>query len=210
MNPQERDMLVNFLRQLTLARAGNKDPEAETLIRDAFARQPDAAYLLVQRAMQLEYALDAIKAEADRLKRELEQTRQSTSSSFINDPNAWGSKAAAVPPAQSVSVTGQPLPPPSVPNRGAAPAPVAGSSWGGGMLGNVAATAAGVVAGSFLFQGIQNLMGDHKPPASASSHDTHQAQESHGLVADNGLNELADADSYDVADSGFDDGGDIV
>jgi hypothetical protein len=29
------------------------------------------------------------------------------------------------------------------------------------MLGNLATTAAGVVAGSFLYQGIQNLMGHH-------------------------------------------------
>jgi hypothetical protein len=35
----------------------------------------------------------------------------------------------------------------------------AGSSF----LGNVATTAAGVVAGSFLFQGIENMMGHHSP-----------------------------------------------
>ena len=40
----------------------------------------------------------------------------------------------------------------------AAPAP-----WGSSVMGTVATTAAGVVAGSFLFQGIQNLMGNHSP-----------------------------------------------
>jgi len=33
------------------------------------------------------------------------------------------------------------------------------------MLGTVATTAAGVVAGSFLFQGIQGMMGHHNPAA---------------------------------------------
>lgn len=53
MNPQERDQLILFLQQLTQAQAGQKDNEADTLIKDACARQVDAAYLLVQRAMQL-------------------------------------------------------------------------------------------------------------------------------------------------------------
>jgi hypothetical protein len=37
------------------------------------------------------------------------------------------------------------------------------------MLGTVATTAAGVVAGSFLFQGIQGLMGHHGPGESAKA-----------------------------------------
>ena len=35
------------------------------------------------------------------------------------------------------------------------------------MLGNIATTAAGVVAGSFLFQGIQGHMGHHNPAQNA-------------------------------------------
>ena len=54
MNIQERDQLKLFLQQLTQVQASQKDAEAETLIREACARQPDAGYLLVQRAMQLE------------------------------------------------------------------------------------------------------------------------------------------------------------
>jgi hypothetical protein len=37
-------------------------------------------------------------------------------------------------------------------------APSQGGSWSTGLFGNIAATAAGVVAGSFLFQGFQELM----------------------------------------------------
>jgi len=64
MNAQERELLTSFLDQMVQAQAGPKDMEAETLIRNAAARQPDALYLLVQRAMQLDYALKATQAEA--------------------------------------------------------------------------------------------------------------------------------------------------
>ena len=54
MTPQERELLTGFLEQMTQAQAGRKDTEAEALIRNAAARQPDALYLLTQRALGLE------------------------------------------------------------------------------------------------------------------------------------------------------------
>ncbi|MGZ5232512.1 MAG: DUF2076 family protein, partial [Burkholderiales bacterium] len=63
MTIQERELLERFLQQMTAARAGQKDPEAEALIKEAVARQPDAPYLLVQRALQLEQALQATQAQ---------------------------------------------------------------------------------------------------------------------------------------------------
>jgi len=46
--------------------------------------------------------------------------------------------------------------------------PVAHSTGGGGssFLGSIATTAAGVVAGSFLFHGIENLLGHHQSASS--------------------------------------------
>ena len=57
MTPKERELLQNFLQQLEQTQAGAKDAQAEGMIREASARQPDAAYLLVQRAMGLDLAL---------------------------------------------------------------------------------------------------------------------------------------------------------
>ena len=149
MNPQERELLTTFLQQMSQAQAGQKDAEADALIRDAVARQPDAAYLLVQRAMGLEYALQAAQ----------EQLRSNTRSGFLDSPNSWGRSApvpAQVPLAPAAAqAAGQQV------QAAAKPA----SSWGSGMLGTVATTAAGVVAGSFLFQGIQGLMGHHNAAA---------------------------------------------
>lgn len=161
MNTQEREQLTHFLQQLTQAQAAQKDAEAETLIRDACTRQPDGTYLLVQRAMLLDQVVQASQAQIARLQGELDQARAQArsgngNSSFL-DPNAWGN-AAASRPSSMPQTQGYPAPPPPAAAPAAAPA---ASTWGSGMLGNIATTAAGVVAGGFLFQGIEHLMGNH-------------------------------------------------
>jgi hypothetical protein len=45
------------------------------------------------------------------------------------------------------------------------------SAWGSGMLGTVATTAMGVVAGSMLFQGIQSMMGQDASSAGDTATD---------------------------------------
>lgn len=148
MTLQEKELLTRFLQQFATAQAPQKDAEAEALIREAVARQPDAGYLLVQRTLQLEQLLQASQERVKTLEAEATQPRAGASGGFLTDPNAWGSRANAAP--------GQNAAQRAVPSaRGAAPA---GGSWGSGLFGNIAATAAGVVAGSFLFQGIQGLM----------------------------------------------------
>lgn len=57
MNQRERDELLQFLEPLLRTRVIDKDLAAESLILQQCARQPDAMYLLVQRAMALEAAL---------------------------------------------------------------------------------------------------------------------------------------------------------
>lgn len=158
MNLQEREQLSLFLQQLTQVQASQKDTEADALIREACARQPDAGYLLVQRAMQLEQALEATKLKCTQLQAELDKSRDSTQSSFLH--NAWGSAPVAplvAPPGALLQSRAQGVVPATA-SPAAAPAP---STWGAGMLGTVATTAAGVVAGSFLYSGISSLMGHH-------------------------------------------------
>ena len=137
MTPEERIQLTQFLQLLTQARTGPKDQEAEALIRDAFNRQPDAQYLLVQRVIQLENAQRP---------------------AFAGDPNAWG---------RSPVTPSAPQPAPQNAYAGRQPT----STWGAGLLGTVASTAAGVVAGSFLAQGIGSLFGHHDAHAASASSD---------------------------------------
>jgi hypothetical protein len=167
MTPQERELITGFLQQMQQTQAGQKDAEAEALISQAVAGQPDAAYLLVQRAIGLDYALQSVRAELARAQAELQQARSGAASSFMDQGDSWGRSgkgvgATEVPPAPTAftpAFSASPLAKPAATAPVAAAAPA--GSWGSGMLGTVATTAAGVVAGSFLFQGIQGLMGHH-------------------------------------------------
>jgi hypothetical protein len=214
MTVQERELLERFLQQMTAARAGRKDPEAEALIKEAVARQPDAPYLLVQRALQLEQALQATQAQMQKLQAELDQSRPANRGGFLNDP-AWGSQPTA-PVTQNAAPMRQAAGAPTA--TAAAPTATAaapGGAWGGGgMLGNIATTAAGVVAGSFLFQGIDRLMHhgdtglgsgrDQSAQSGLLDNDTANVYDHDSPPIDTALDD--DVDSF--ADSG--DGGDFA
>jgi uncharacterized protein len=63
------------------------------MIREAAARQPDATYLLVQRALLLEQAVAGAKARIDELQHQLQSSQSEQKSGFLsNDP--WAQPAA--------------------------------------------------------------------------------------------------------------------
>lgn len=163
MNSQERDQLSQFLKQLTDVKLSDKNSEAEVMIKEAVARQPDAAYLLVQRSLLLEQALNAAKAKINDMENQLQnaKTASSSNSGFLrNDPWARSSYDNAGP-----SIDNSQMQAPNGPGNSFFSRATPQSSFSGGassFLGNVATTAAGVVAGSFLFQGIENLLGHHQ------------------------------------------------
>ena len=134
MTLEERDQLQNFLRQLLLSRATPKDVAAETLIKQACSQQSDALYLLVQRAMASELALQVATAKNDELQAKLDQV------GAASNTTASLSEASIQSPPQ--------------------PAIATPSLWGSALLGAVTGTAVGVVAGSILFEGIQDLVDD--------------------------------------------------
>jgi hypothetical protein len=151
MNPQEKAQLEQFLQQLNSTQAGAKDSDANALITESVKKQPDASYLLVQRAMGLEMALQVAQKQMAEMQAQIDQT--SKPSGFLSGINSWGRAA----PAQAAPA-----------NAMAAARPASGaaqpSSWGSGMLGAIATTAVGVVAGSMLYQGIQSMMGHNSTP----------------------------------------------
>jgi len=167
MNAQERDQLTQFLKPLTEVRLPNKDSEAEGLILDAAKRQPDALYLLVQRAMLLEQALNGAKAQINDLQSQLQAAQNTGGRGGFLSHDPWAQPANNNGPVPGMSRYAEP--------RYAAPQQNASFLGGGGgssFLGNIASTAAGVVAGSFLFQGIENLFSDHNP-SSSMDHASH-------------------------------------
>lgn len=155
MNPQEKVQLEQFLQQLNSTQAGAKDSDADVLIAESVKKQPDASYLLVQRAMGLEMALQVAQKQMAEMQAQIDQTNQANkpSSGFLSGINSWGRAA----PAQAAPANAMAAAKPAV---GAAQP----SAWGSGMLGAIATTAIGVVAGSMLYQGIQSMMGHNSTP----------------------------------------------
>jgi hypothetical protein len=173
MNPQERELLQDFLRQLVEIRGVHKNPEAQALVARAFAQQPDAPYLLVQRALLLEQALSSAKAQIAEL-----QNAQAGSSgrSFLSGANVWGRSAEQAFQRPTLSVDGRPIPAnPERPSSTPSPATAPMSPFGS-FLGQAAATAAGVAGGAFLFQGLESLLGAHGAPMEHPA-DHHQLRE---------------------------------
>jgi hypothetical protein len=189
MNPQEKAQLEQFLQQLNSTQAGAKDSDADVLIAESVKKQPDASYLLVQRAMGLEMALQVAQKQMAEMQAQIDQT--SKPSGFLSGINSWGRAA----PAQGAPA-----------NATAAARPAAGaaqpSSWGSGMLGAIATTAVGVVAGSMLYQGIQSMMGHNSTP------DTGNGLGHSNAPADSGQQV---AQNYDNSSSNYDNdfGGDF-
>ncbi|MFZ6843241.1 DUF2076 domain-containing protein [Undibacterium sp. RuTC16W] len=179
MSPNEIQLLQTFLTQLVATQAQGKDPQAQAMIADAVSKQADAAYLLVQRSLLLEQAVANAQNQIRQLQAEnaeLKNGRPSGSGSFLQPAaNAWGNSVNSPPLTTSAIptlVTGTPLNTPATATNMASPVVQnivpASSFFGsstGNMLGTVAATAAGVAAGAFLFQGIGNLLGSghHSP-----------------------------------------------
>jgi uncharacterized protein len=227
MTPQESQVLQTFLTQLTQAQVSAKDSEAQAMINTAVAQQPDAAYLLVQRALLLDQALQQAKSQIAQLQ---EQQRNAAGGGAAWN-QAWSSPPAA-PPAPTNAPQAQMAPPsPSTPQaQPTSPAASTSSGWGG-FLGNAATTAAGVAGGAFLVQGLEGLFGHHggggggffgggaptetvenitvneyrddpDPSRSAGADDQELAQD---VNADPDDVEASNFDSTDASDAAFDD-----
>jgi hypothetical protein len=157
-------MLNDFLNQLVQAHGIQKDPEADALIQRAVAQQPDAAYLLVQRALLLDQALKNAKQRIAGLESQLDQlgAGQQGGGKFL-DPNTWGNSGRTQPAQSYQRDVQQPYQsqPQYQPQYQSAPSSGFLRGGLGSTLGSIAATAAGVAAGGFLFQGLENMFGHH-------------------------------------------------
>lgn len=149
MNRDEQHLLDTLLGQLNRSTASlapdSKDPEAARQIQDALGQNPDAVYLLVQRHLLMEQALNAAQERIRTL-----EGKTTGSGSFLGGGQS--------------NVYGQPMGNPA-PQPTAAAGPVAAPATdtaqaraGGSFLGTAAATATGVLGGALLFEGVEHLM----------------------------------------------------
>jgi hypothetical protein len=191
MNPQEKELLTTLLDRVKNAPRQDKDPEADALIRQAMAAQPDLPYYLTQTVLIQDLSLHQAQQRIADLEKQLADTQQAakpTVGSFLGGlfgsrPAAQASAPSQAGPPQGGPWTRSPqvaAAPPAQPygQPGYAPQPgygqqPMGGAMGGGLMGggmggagggflrSAAATAAGVAGGALLFQGISSLFGNH-------------------------------------------------
>jgi uncharacterized protein len=172
MTPQEKDLTTILLDRLNKTE-GQKDPEAEALIRHATAERHGAPYYLVQTVLIQDLSLHNAQRRITDLETQLTETKLSSSAA----PSFLGAVFDRSEPSRDVRqnnvppgglATGPPLiaamqQPSSVPKPADAPppAPDAELAGGGGFLRSAAMTAAGIVGGALVFEGIQSMFGQH-------------------------------------------------
>jgi hypothetical protein len=210
MSPSDAQMLHDFLGQLVQVRGIQKDPEADALIQRAVAQQPDAAYLLVQRVLLMEQALNSAKSQIAALENQARQQQayqQPRQGGGFLDALMGGNRRHASHP-NSHHMHYQHAMPGSM--GGSMPGFLRGGG-GGGLLGSIAATAAGVAAGSFLFHGLDNIFHDHDGGAShlLGGGDQFSGGDLSGssLADQAGLNDIGTGNSLLGEESGLDGNG---
>ena len=162
MTPQEQLLLDDFLQRLAAVNGVNKDAQADALIHQRLANQPDAVYLLVQRCLLQQHALDSAKAQIAQLQAQLAGQQQG-GGSFLGGAqpqSAWGNNPPPFPQQQQAAPAAAPTWRERLFGNSAPAAPQ--QSGGSSFFANAATTAAGVAGGMFLFDGIESLLGGHR------------------------------------------------
>jgi hypothetical protein len=179
MTPQERQLVDEMFGRLARLEDAPRDPDAERAIADGLRRAPHAVYALVQTTLVQDEALKRANARIQELEggqpQEQDQQRgflDNMRDALFGHEERRGSVPTVRPGGQGSSgVWGpgqsQSAPPPPPPGYGSSygpgPSPV-GS--GGSFLGTAAASAAGVIGGAMLLNGIRSMFG-HSSGAAA-------------------------------------------
>lgn len=147
MTPQEQELIKGLFDRLSQLESQARDPAAERLIAQGLARAPSAIYTLVQTVLVQDEALKLANARIEELQaqRSADTEPEQRPTSFLDSMRAaLGGRA----PRGSV---------PSVGTAGGQQPVAPGFGAGGSFLGTAASTAAGVIGGSLLLDGIRSL-----------------------------------------------------
>jgi hypothetical protein len=223
MTPEERKLVIDLFDRLATVEDADRDSEAERLIRDGLRQAPNAPYALVQTVLVQDEALKRANARIQELETSGEAHSRDTSflgavrDSILGTRETRGSVptvkrgsgSAAEPMGMSPAWrTGtQSVPPTPMPT--AAP-------MGGSFLGTAASTAAGVIGGALLLDGIRSMMGTHPAahgafaPGTAAAFDPSASSSWVGGAGTGDLSRQAGLEdvgrpneAHDVQDSGF-------
>ena len=165
MTPQERQLIDELFERLARLERQPRDPEAERAIAEGLARAPGAVYPLVQTVLVQDEALKIAEDRIRELGGEIEEPEQergfldSVRDALLGpDPKRRGS----VP---SVGGRGSVWNTPQQYQQYQQSMPQNYGRGGGSFLGTAAATAAGVIGGSLLFNSLGSMFGGDKAHA---------------------------------------------
>ena len=152
MTPDERELLSRFIGDLNGTRGIAKDAEADGLIHQALASNPDAAYALVQHAIVADQSLHAAQARIAQLEDQLRDPAPALpQTTFLpqSEPQ-WSDHRPSYNP---VPQDYEPMTPQERPG-------IFSSNGGlGSFLRSAGTTAAGVAGGEMLFNGLSEMFG---------------------------------------------------
>jgi hypothetical protein len=169
MTPQERELVTELFDRLATLENTPRDPDAERTIVEGLRSAPHAVYALVQTALVQDEALKRADARIQELESQFGEAPTGQPAGFLDGMRdallgrrepARGGSVPSVRPGQMAMGA------PAGLGAAAAPgAPAPGAPWqqgpapGGSFLGTAASTAAGVIGGSLLLDGIRSMMG---------------------------------------------------
>ncbi len=150
MTPQEAQMLQDLVRKIQQTALTEKDPDAEALLMDGFARDPDALYKLAQTVLVQNLALNQAHMQIEQLHQQAVPPEPAPARATTFLGGLLGRHEPVVPPPSALP----PQPYQAAPPPYSEPAP----SGAGSFLRSAATTAAGVAAGALAFQGVESLL----------------------------------------------------
>jgi uncharacterized protein len=176
MTPQEQALVDELFDRLASVENAPRDPEAERVIANGLRRAPHAVYALVQTALVQDEALKRANARMEELQAQLDGGPQvQQQGSFLDSMReaVLGRREprGSVPSVRSPATQTSPMAPsPYEPGFGyPAQMPTSpGFGSGGSFLGTAASTAAGVVGGALLMDGIRSMFGHHAGSGAAT------------------------------------------
>jgi len=168
MTPQERQLVDELFDRLAALESAPRDADAERAIAEGLRRAPHAVYALVQTTLVQDEALKRANARIAEL--EGQPAEPPRSSCFLDNMRdalfGRDDRRGSVPsvpqtPAGAAGFAGAPgyAGPPAGPSAYGQPMMAQPIGSGGSFLGNAASTAAGVIGGAMLLNGIRSMFG---------------------------------------------------
>ncbi|MDZ5459785.1 DUF2076 domain-containing protein [Azohydromonas lata] len=174
MNAEEKLRVARLVTRLARQAEAPQDEDAALELAALLKVRPDAPYLLMQRTLMLELALERAQAELEQLRQARSQAQDPAQPHNPYQASAGYEPSQPVPSA--VQASQRPSAAPSggwqpgvntgptlgnLPGYGQGVSTSAAPSAAGGFLRNAAAVGAGVLGGSLLFHGLDSLFHSH-------------------------------------------------